>query len=475
MSDDSSYNKKYDPDMPVIRWRQRMELATVCVANAISLCVMITRIIVQRKRFKRFRKVEWQTIIATVLLVFPLWTSQVLTNHYGSGLHVQNVPPEYAIPFWNWSLGWMSYYIVVSMVKVSVCYSLLEILPHTFRTFRRLVHLLCVVIMGLGIAEALVWTFQCEPFMSNFDYNVESTWCANIDAARFSWAGIGIGIDCILTWIPIAILQRTRLLRHERIVLRAVFGATLLGTAATAAGCYGIWLNREAQAVNDLTWTESIYIMFNSIEITLYTVGGSLTVFSRYFISRAAAYSSGARTDHSHSNSFSIFSKVSNRMRKMSVHTVTDSQLNREEPEPFNINATAPLPQWDIDGYELQQPLPPPPMTAMTALHDPEASKWHTWETSYGVPASRETTTTDLPSIEHMGVLPDVDDTPPRTREPSTTRQPQVEQQASTAWYNSEHSSEEEQPPASPQFFTGMHRPSGSRHDSPQQPRYPER
>ena len=27
---------------------------------------MITRIIVQRKRFKRFRKVEWQTIIATV-------------------------------------------------------------------------------------------------------------------------------------------------------------------------------------------------------------------------------------------------------------------------------------------------------------------------------------------------------------------------------------------------------------------------
>lgn len=36
MGDDSSLNEKYDPDMPVIRWRQRMELATVCVANAIS-------------------------------------------------------------------------------------------------------------------------------------------------------------------------------------------------------------------------------------------------------------------------------------------------------------------------------------------------------------------------------------------------------------------------------------------------------
>lgn len=206
---------------------------------------MITRIIVQRKRFKRFRKVEWQTIIATVsrlpsvaisvrlqsshlrcqvLLVFPLWTSQVLTNHYGSGLHVQNVPPEFAIPFWNvsastplvfrlaltrWYSGALGGCPITSLYPSSrsPCVTVFSRsvstqpdlnapnlqsqltrflqVPHTFRTFRRLVHLLCVVIMGLGIAEALVWTFQCEPFMSNFDYNVESTWCANIDAARF--------------------------------------------------------------------------------------------------------------------------------------------------------------------------------------------------------------------------------------------------------------------------------------------------
>lgn len=487
MSDDSSLNPKYDADMTVTRWRQHMELATVCVANAISLCIMVTRIIVQRKRFKRFRKVEWQTLIATILLVFPLWTSQIMTNRYGSGLHVQNVPPEWAIPFWNWSLGWMAYYIVVSIVKVSMCYSLLEILPHTFRTFRRMVYALCVLIMSLGIAESLVWTFQCEPFMSNFDYSVEPTWCANIDAARFSWAGVGIAIDLLLTWIPIAILQRTRLLRHERIVLRAVFGATLLGTAATAVGCYGIWLNREDQAEEDLTWTESIYIMFNSIEITLYTVGGSLTVFSRYFISRAAQYSQGGRSsEQTPSSGFSIFSKVSNRMRKLSIHTATESQLNQQDTELYNINATAPLPPWESEQFDLQQPLPPPSSHAMAAMHDPEASKWHTWETSYGVPVTRETAL-DPPSVEHMGVLPDVasvDYSPPRTRDHSMTRnhpgqalQPPFNgantHTNDTVWYGSEESSVEEHRPASPEFFAPMHTPSGSRHDSPQQPRYP--
>ncbi|KAL1647445.1 hypothetical protein SLS58_002775 [Diplodia intermedia] len=389
MSDDSSYNEKYDPDMPVIRWRQRMELATICVANAISRRMAIrhrhgeyssSRTSLVNGSVATFVRLQLSNLHYQILLVFPLWTSQIMTNRYGSGLHVENVPYEWAVPFWNWSLGWMAYYIVVSLVKISVCYSLLEI---------------------------------CTAYT---DVNTELT------------------LD------------------------------------NRAAGCYGIWLNREDQALQDLTWTETIYIMFNSIEITLYTVGGSLTVFSRYFISRAAAYSSGARTNHSHSNSFSIFSKVSNRMRKFSM---TESQLNRpepEEPELFNINATAPLPNWDFDGYEMQQPLPPPPKTAMATLHDPEASKWHSWETSYGVPVSRETVV-EAPSIENMGVLPDVDDTPPRTREPSTTRHPRPTPQTDTAWYNSDRSSDEEQPPATPQFFTATHRPSGSRHDSPQQSR----
>lgn len=216
--------------------------------------------------------------------------------------------------------------------------------------------------------------------------------------------------------------------------------------------------------------------MFNSIEIMLYTVGGSLTVFSRYFISRAAAYSSGARTEQTPSSSFSIFSKVSNRMRKPSVQTVATSQLNQpDEPEFYNVNATAPLPPWDSEQFEMQQPLPPPSKETMAAMHDPEASKWHTWETSYGVPASRDIMV-EPPSIERMGVLPDVEYTPPRTRDHSLTRNPVPQPAANsneTAWYGSAQSSIDDHRPASPDFFAPRHAPSSSRQDSPQQLRFP--
>ena len=57
--------------------------------------------------------------------------------------------------------------------------------PFSFQTFRKLVYGLSFVILGLGIAEALVWLFQCAPLASNFDYSVISTSCVDVDAARY--------------------------------------------------------------------------------------------------------------------------------------------------------------------------------------------------------------------------------------------------------------------------------------------------
>lgn len=52
-------------------------------------------------------------------------------------------------------------------------------------------------------------------------------------------------------------------------------------------GLYGVWANRS-YADNDLPYTETIFVMTNDIEITMYTLGASFPVLSRYFVSRAA-------------------------------------------------------------------------------------------------------------------------------------------------------------------------------------------
>lgn len=111
----------------------------------------------------------------------------------------------------QFSWGWVGYYLVSSMVKVSTCSCLLEIrqslhtlysscmdfgawiltresptiVPHPFLVFRRLVYCLCFIIVALGISEASLWLFQCRPFLSNFIYSVPSDYCLDIDIPRY--------------------------------------------------------------------------------------------------------------------------------------------------------------------------------------------------------------------------------------------------------------------------------------------------
>lgn len=282
----------YDATAPVPYWHQNMELATICVANSLTLVIIIARLWVRRVKLKRFKADDLWIVAAGALLIFPHWVCQIGTNRYGSGLHAYNVPDSWLVPYWRFSWGWAGYYIVCSLIKVSMCCCLLEILPYPFQTLRWLVYALCVAILLLGFALANIWLFQCRPFLSNFIYTIESSWCMNIEAARLSWVGLSVLIDLVIIAIPFAIIKRAALKPFERMALMLVFGASLLGTITCLIGICGIWFNRNSQAFVDLTYTDTLFVMLNDIEILMYTLGASATVASKYIISKVAAFAS---------------------------------------------------------------------------------------------------------------------------------------------------------------------------------------
>ncbi|KAK8200410.1 uncharacterized protein BKA78DRAFT_22902 [Phyllosticta capitalensis] len=409
-------NAQYDPSRPVTMWRHRLELGVVCTCNALSFMIMAARLYTQHRRFGRFRKAELWTLAATVLLIFPFWTSQIMTNHFGGGKHIWSIPPEDTIPFWKWEAGWCGYYIVLSMVKVSMCYGFLEMLPDPFRGFRIATHVLSAIIIMLGLAESAVWVFQCRPFMSNFDYDVQPVHCANIDAARYSWAGLSIVIDMVLIYIPISILRRTRLKHYERRVLYMVFCASLVGTVMTGAGVFGIWTNR-AQEKRDVAWAEVVFVMFNSIEILMYTIGGSIVVLSRYFIAQAAKRAGTDEEDFTPSGSWTLFDQISPQLRSKkdtttSTVTVKDDQ---QSFDTYSINATSALsPRLDLspDGFNPLRPLPPPDNDEMACMRDPKSSRWNTWEKR--TVSKHRSHSPASKYLRNLGILPDTN-TPPHT------------------------------------------------------------
>jgi hypothetical protein len=127
-----------------------------------------------------------------------------------------------------------------------------ETVPETYPRVRRLIYIIAISIMSLGISLSCVWVFQCQPFLSNFVWSIEPTWCADIFIARYGmylylkfvllsrlrlkqlpvWVAASVIFDFVLAYIPYMLMRQLILDAHKRNVLMVVFSAILLGSIA---------------------------------------------------------------------------------------------------------------------------------------------------------------------------------------------------------------------------------------------------
>jgi len=110
---------------------------------------------------------------------------QIGANRMGGGLHAWNITNAEALVWWRFTWGYVAYYIITSLLKISVLVGFLTIMPRHFKKLRIAVYVLSTLIMALGITCALMLLFQCKPFLSNFDINVLQQTCINTDYLRF--------------------------------------------------------------------------------------------------------------------------------------------------------------------------------------------------------------------------------------------------------------------------------------------------
>ncbi|KAH8802904.1 hypothetical protein F5884DRAFT_803653 [Xylogone sp. PMI_703] len=254
-----------------------------------TLIVLITiaRLWYRLVTLKRLRADDWW-MVAAVLFLIGYTASQIGVNVYGSGYHTINVPDAWLEPHWHYSTGYCGYYIVVSCIKASVCFCFLEILPHHLKALRFWVYGLCALIVSLGITMTFSWLFACQPFLSNFDWDVLASYCINYDIFRWLWIAVSVPIDVVLLYVPYKLLKKMRLQTHEQRILKLIFGANLLGTITCILGIYGVYENRTTNQL-DQFYVETIFIMLNDIEILMYTLGATFPVYSRVIIQKVSA------------------------------------------------------------------------------------------------------------------------------------------------------------------------------------------
>ncbi|EWC46180.1 hypothetical protein DRE_04558 [Drechslerella stenobrocha 248] len=280
--------KAYDPDLPVPYWHQRMELAGVIIVNTLSLVAIIARIYLRASRLKRLREDDRWMLAAGAFLIFPHFVCQLGTNRFGSGLHDQNIPDAWVRPFWYFSWGWIGYNIVSSLIKISVCCYLLQIVPFHMQWLRRVLYVLMCITFALGVGISLCHLLQCMPLISNFDYSVAQDHCFNIDIPRFTWVAVSISIDLCILAIPWAIIRWSKIQPAEKRILLIVFSGNLMGTIVCVVSIYSVWCTRTSLSYYDLAYTQTAFAITNDVEILFYALGASLPVLSPFLLARFA-------------------------------------------------------------------------------------------------------------------------------------------------------------------------------------------
>jgi len=350
----------YNPNAPVDYAHQDLELFIICLCDALAFCVIVGRTYMRKKKLNSLRADDWWMISAGLLLALIWWPCQIAANRLGSGLHWKNVTEVDKKNFWIATWGFSGYYIISSIIKISICFCHINLLPPNFTIFRRSIKGLCVVIMLLGLAETALWNFNCQPFASNFIWTVPGETCINLDIPRATWVGMSVLIDIIILLIPFKILQNTKLSDAEKKALMFVFSANLLGTATCLIGIYGIWQNRWSRVLQDSIFSETVWLILNNIEVLMYTLGASFPVLSPYFVARASGrtqskrlprlalsswFPSFRRTQGSNAQSYGSSNSYEKTMSKESIisHPIPLSSMTREEanrPTKMEIKVT---------------------------------------------------------------------------------------------------------------------------------------
>ncbi|RYO89653.1 hypothetical protein DL766_008059 [Monosporascus sp. MC13-8B] len=214
---------------------------------------------------------EWTILVSWLFSV--AFTINVCTQtKYGLGKHVLDLPPttNFAASLELFYYGEATYYITVSLTKMSILFLYLKLIPQ--RSYRIVNWSMMAFVALTGFTCVLAGIFQCNPIHKAWHTDVPGT-CFNQVALYLSNAGLNILQDLIIYFLPVKTLWQVQLPRKQRIALIAVF---VVGAFVCLTGILRLESLTMASVSKDPTWDNYGAAIWSSIESNVGIVCASL-------------------------------------------------------------------------------------------------------------------------------------------------------------------------------------------------------
>lgn len=195
-----------------------------------------------------------------------------IETRFGLGKHIGDLPPttNFAASLELFYFGEATYYITVSLTKMSILFLYLRLIPSP--TYKIINWTMMAFVALTGICCTIAGIFQCNPIPKAWHTELEGT-CFNQVALFLANAGLNIFQDLIIYVLPVRTLWSLQLPRKQRVALVIVF---VIGAFVCITGILRLQSLTVASVSKDPTWDNYGSAIWSSIESNVGIVCASL-------------------------------------------------------------------------------------------------------------------------------------------------------------------------------------------------------
>lgn len=246
---------------------------------AIVTCMVTFATLVLALRLWTRSKIQGMAWAADDWTIFVSWlfslafTVNVCTQtKFGLGKHIADLPPttNFSASLELFYYGEATYYITVSLTKMSILFLYLRLIPH--RIYKMINWGMMVFVALTAFTCVVAGIFQCSPIRRAWHPEIEGT-CFNQVALYLANAGLNIGQDLIIYILPVKTLWQLQLPKKQRIALVIVF---VIGAFVCITGILRLESLTMASVSKDPTWDNYPAAIWSSIESNVGIVCASL-------------------------------------------------------------------------------------------------------------------------------------------------------------------------------------------------------
>ncbi|KAH6980524.1 hypothetical protein EDB80DRAFT_826001 [Ilyonectria destructans] len=259
-----------DYDSPVRRGSTLIVVETCLVS--LALLTLLARMYVRLVVVKACGPDDWIMVAAMAFTVGVTVCAVLLDRQYGWNVHIWDLKIAEAVKGRQVSLAAQTLFLFSSgLAKVSILVTYSRIAPTSVWLVRATRFLIVWVTMLICIFLVVIWT-QCAP-MKAYWLVGHPQHCSPEGPPALAQAIATVITDVVVVVLPLPIVLKLRLPRHQRVMLALLFSGGLI---VVVAGCQrAYWSYYVIEKTYDVTW-EGFYLWtWTAVEANLGVICGN--------------------------------------------------------------------------------------------------------------------------------------------------------------------------------------------------------